>query len=117
VADPEQAVQCAAALVAVGLLCLFNAAVGADRSQPGLFRRLAAALEVVGKQFQVGPNLACKLPFKAIVAEAIPESRKNSSQAQHRYCSSASSFSTTPAICRQRAVSSSSAFNPAFVMV
>jgi hypothetical protein len=104
-------------LVAVGLLGLLHAAIGALRGSLGFFGRHALAFEIICEQSQVGRNFARKLRFGVMAVEEVPESRKKSSQAQHGYSSVASSFSTKPAICRQRAVSSSSAFNPAFVMV
>ena len=51
------------------LLCLFYAAIGALRGQPGIFRRHAAAFEIVGQQGKMRRNLACKLFFRTIVAE------------------------------------------------
>jgi hypothetical protein len=62
-------------------------------------------------------DFARKVLFSALVGEEIAELGDDSSPMRHGYCSSARSFSTTPAIWRQRSVSSLSAFSPALVMV
>ncbi len=80
------------------LRCLFHSAVGALRGKPSFFRRHAAAFEIVGQQDKMRCNLAFQLFFRAIVAEEIAELGQDSSGARHGYCSSASSFSTTPDI-------------------
>ena len=99
------------------LFCLLHAAVSASRGQPCFFRRHAAAFEVVGEEGEVRFDFARKVLFGALVGEETAELGDDSSPMRHGYCSSASSFSTTPAIWRQRSVSSSSAFKPALVMV
>ncbi len=110
--DPEQR-----ALVAMRLLCLLHAAVSAPRSQPSFFGGHAAALEVVGEQSEVRGDFAGEIRFHALVAEEATQPGNDSPQTRHGYCSSPRSFSTTPAIWRQRTVSSPRAFNPALVMV
>src|ERR1700679_953850 len=98
------------------LFCLLHAAVSASRSEPCFFRRHAAVFEVVGEEGKVRCDFACKVLFGAPVGEKTAELGDDSSPMRHGYSSSASSFSTTPAIWRQRLVSSLSAFNPALVM-
>src|ERR1700761_7589902 len=99
------------------LLCLFHAAVSAPRRQACFFRRHAAALEVVGQEGEVRCDFTREILFGTLAGEEIAEPCDDSSPACHGYRSSASSFSTKPAIWRQRPVSSSSAFRPALVMV
>ncbi len=95
---------------------LLHAAVGAFGGQPGFFRRHAAALEIVGEQGEVRFHFASEFPFRAPIAEQASHPGKKSFPQRHGHFSTASSLSTTTAICRQRSVSSSSAFRPARVM-
>jgi hypothetical protein len=73
--------------------------------------------EVVGEEGEVRFNFARKVLFGALVGEETAELGDDSSPMRHGYCSSSSSFSTTPVIWRQRSVSSLSTFKPALVMV
>jgi hypothetical protein len=99
------------------LFCLLHAAVSASRGQPCFFRRHATAFEVVGEEGEVRCDFTRKILFGALISNETAELGEDSSPTRHGYCSSASNFSTTPAIWRQRSVSSLSAFSPALVMV
>jgi hypothetical protein len=68
-------------LVAVGLLGLFYAAIGALRGSPGVIGRHALAFEIICEQNQMGRNFAREFRFGAIVTKEIPESREKSSHA------------------------------------
>jgi hypothetical protein len=69
------------------------------------------AFEVVGEEGEVRCDFACKVLFGALVGEEIAELADDSSQMHDGYGSSASSFSTTPDIWRQRSIFSSALQN------
>ena len=79
----------------------------------GFVRREALVLEVFAEEGQVRFDFASRVALGLARAEEIRQPGKESAQG---YAPSASSFSTSPEVRRQRAVSLASAFSPAFVM-
>src|SRR5579872_3128209 len=100
------------ALLAVQFFGLLDAAIHAPRRRAGIVRAQAGAPEVVFKQPQVRFDLARHLAFGAPPEEDIPDLSGDPTHRGQHQNSSESSFSTNPASCRHRCVSSSSAFSP-----